>query len=126
MHHFNFYILHFDFEHKRMDCLFCKITQKELPADIVYEDEHFVAFKDIRPKAPVHLLVVPRKHIESIDHAEIHDKELLGALLLTAQTIARQQNLDGYKLQINVGRKGGQLIDHLHVHLVSGTITGEL
>lgn len=103
-----------------MECIFCQIANKEKSGEIVYEDEKFVAFKDINPKARVHLLIVPRKHIESIDHVEIQDKELMGELLLTAQKIARDQKLDGYKLQFNVGRKGGQLIDHLHLHLLSG------
>lgn len=107
-----------------MDCIFCKIAKKELASDIVYEDENFVAFKDIKPKAPVHLLIIPRKHIESVDHLEIHDRELMGELVLTAQKIARHQGLEGYKLQINVGRAGGQLIDHLHLHLLSGKIEG--
>jgi len=109
-----------------MDCLFCQIAKKELPSEIVYEDKKFVAFKDIRPKAPVHLLIVPRKHIESIDHVKIQDKELMGELLLTAQKIAKEYKLEGYKLQFNVGRKGGQLIDHLHLHLLSGKIEGEV
>lgn len=103
-----------------MDCLFCNIANKQKPAEIVYEDDKFVAFKDIKPKARVHLLIVPRKHIESIDHVEIQDKELMGELLLTAQKIAREQKLEGYRLQFNVGRKGGQIIDHLHLHLLSG------
>lgn len=85
-----------------------------------------MAFKDIRPKAPVHLLIVPRKHIHSVDHIEREDTELMGKLILTAQKIARQQNLEGYKLQINVGRAGGQLIDHLHLHLLSGKISDEI
>jgi histidine triad (HIT) family protein len=109
-----------------MDCLFCQIANKEKQSAIVYEDEKFVAFKDIRPKASVHLLIVPRKHIESIDQVGSEDKELMGELILTAQKIARGQKLEGYKLQFNVGRKGGQLIDHLHLHLLSGKIEGEV
>lgn len=102
-----------------MDCLFCKIVNKEMPSEMVYEDENFVAFKDIRPKAPLHFLVVPKKHIHSVDHIEVEDKSLMGELILVVQRIAREKNLKGYKLQINVGREGGQEIDHLHLHLLS-------
>ncbi len=106
-----------------MDCLFCKIANKEVSSEIVYEDDKFVAFKDIAPKAPTHFLIVPRKHIASIDHVEIEDKTLMGELILVAQKIAREKSLKGYKLLINVGRGGGQIIDHLHLHLLSGRPT---
>lgn len=103
-----------------MDCLFCKIAKKEIPSDIVYEDERFVVFKDISPKASIHLLIIPRKHIHSVDHIEIEDKALIGELILVAQKIAKEKNINGYRLQINVGRDGGQIVDHLHLHLLSG------
>ena len=106
-----------------MDCLFCKIINKEMPSETVYEDEKFIAFKDIAPKAPLHLLIVPKKHIVSIDHIEIKDKALMGELILVAQKIAKEKNLNGYKLLINVGREGGQMVDHLHLHLLSGNLT---
>ena len=102
------------------NCLFCKIANKEASAEIVYEDEKIVAFKDIHPKAPLHLLIVPQKHIPSVDHLESEDKGLIGELFLVAQKIAREKKLKGYKLIINVGRPAGQLIDHLHLHLLSG------
>ena len=101
------------------NCLFCKIINKEVPSDIIYEDEKVIAFKDIHPKAPVHLLIVPKKHIPSVDHLEMEDKTLMGELILTAQKIAREKKLKGYRLQINVGRPAGQLIDHLHLHLLA-------
>ena len=82
-----------------------------------------MAFKDIYPKAPFHILIVPKKHIPSINHLKIDDKILMGELILVAQEIARQNNLKGYKLLINVGREGGQVIDHLHLHLLSGRPT---
>ena len=104
-----------------MKCIFCKIINKEIPSDIIYEDDKFIAFKDMNPKAPIHFLVVPKKHIPSIDHVEIEDKELMGELILVVQKIAREKNLKGYKLAINVGREGGQMIDHLHMHLLSGS-----
>ena len=103
-----------------MECLFCKIIKKEVSADIIYEDEKFTAFKDINPKAPFHILIVPKKHIPSINHIKIEDKALMGELILFAQKIARENSLKGYKLLINVGREGGQIIDHLHLHLMSG------
>ena len=102
-----------------MDCIFCKIISKELPAKIVYEDEKVLAFKDINPKAPIHLLIIPKKHIPSVNHLKLRDKELMGELILTAQKIARGKKLKGYRLQINVGRPAGQIIDHLHLHLLS-------
>ena len=102
------------------NCLFCKITKKELPAETIYEDKNILVFKDIHPKAPVHFLVVPKKHIESINYLEPIDKELMGELLLVAKKIAQDKKLKGYKLVINTGREGGQLIDHLHIHLLGG------
>jgi len=103
-----------------MSCLFCKIISKEVPSDIVYEDEKVISFKDIHPKAPIHLLILPKKHIPSVNHLEETDKELVGNLFLVAKNIARDKNLNGYKLVVNVGRGGGQLIDHLHLHLLAG------
>ncbi|MBI1984832.1 MAG: histidine triad nucleotide-binding protein [Candidatus Wildermuthbacteria bacterium] len=101
------------------DCLFCNIARKEEKSTIEYEDGNFVAFHDIHPKAPLHLLIVPRKHIASIDHVEPEDTSLMGELILTAQKVARLRNLKGYKLLINVGREGGQIVDHLHLHLMA-------
>ena len=106
-----------------MDCLFCKIAKKEKPADIVYEDSDVIAFKDINPKADFHVLVVPKKHIASVKQLKDEDKNLTGKLVLTARKIAQENNLKGYKLIINVGREGGQIIDHLHLHLLSGKMT---
>lgn len=105
-----------------MECIFCKITNKKIPADIVYEDKKLIVFKDIHPLANVHLLIVPKKHIPSVDHLEIKDKTLMGELILAAKKIAKKENLKGYKLAINVGRAGGQIIDHLHFHLLAGKI----
>jgi len=102
-----------------MDCIFCKIIKGEIPATKVYDNEKIVAFNDINPKANIHILIVPKKHIESIKHLEELDKELAGEMLLTAQKLAKERNLEGYKIVINVGREGGQLVDHLHFHLLS-------
>jgi histidine triad (HIT) family protein len=103
-----------------MDCLFCKIINKEVPSDIVYEDSKVVVFKDINPKAPIHFLVVPKKHIASISQLEEKDKELVTDLILVIKKITKEKNITGYKIVINVGREGGQVIDHLHLHLLSG------
>lgn len=104
------------------NCIFCKIIKRELPADIVYKDKDFVVFKDIHPKAKVHLLIVPKKHIQSVNHLKKEDKGLMGKLLILVQKIAKEKRLKGYKLTINVGREAGQLIDHLHLHLLSGKL----
>ncbi len=104
------------------DCIFCKIANKELPAEIIYEDDRIVAFKDIKPVAPVHVLIIPKKHIPSIDHLEARDKELIGELFLIAQKIARQEKVagTGYRLAFNIGKDAGQTVDHLHLHLIGG------
>ncbi len=101
------------------ECVFCKIANKEIGATIEYEDEKFVVFHDIHPKSPVHLLLIPRKHIPSIDHVEQNDLQLMGEFILLAQKVARSKQLKGYKLMINVGREGGQEVDHLHLHLLA-------
>ncbi len=104
------------------DCIFCKIVKKEIPADIFYEDQNLVVFKDIKPKAPIHYLVVPKQHIESVNHLEEENKDLIGLMFLTAKKIADKLGLKdkGYKLIFNVGRGGGQIIDHLHLHILGG------
>lgn len=107
-------------------CLFCQIIKKEIPAEIVYEDEKFLAFKDINPKADLHLLVIPKAHIASISTLEEKDKNLIAELIFTAKKIAEAQKLEGYKLHFNVGAKGGQIIFHLHLHLLAGEISGEV
>ena len=101
------------------DCIFCNIVSGKRESRIAYKDETFVAFHDINPKASLHLLIIPKKHIESIDHVELKDKELMGEMIMVVQKIAKEQHLKGYKLAINVGREGGQVIDHLHLHLMA-------
>jgi len=103
-----------------MDCIFCKIAKKEISAGIVYEDDRVMAFKDIRPSAPVHYLVIPKEHIQSIAHLEGNHRDILSALIYTAKDLAVKLGLTGYKLVFNVGREGGQVIDHLHLHLLGG------
>ena len=103
-----------------MDCIFCKITQKLLPSDIRYENETLMIFDDINPKAPAHLLVVPKKHIVSVRSMSDSDAGLMGELILEARNAAERFGLDGYKLLFNVGRKGGQVVDHVHLHILGG------
>ena len=106
-----------------MDCIFCKIASGEIPAKKLYEDEHAVAFADINPKAPVHTLIIPRRHIASLAEigASEQEKNLVGHLHGVANHLARQQNLEnGYRIVINTGPDGGQTVDHLHLHLLGG------
>jgi len=105
-----------------MDCIFCKIARKEVSAEMLYEDDDIFVIKDIHPKSPVHLLVIPKKHIESIKEIKGEDKEILSKLLLTAKKVAEEKGLDYYQLRINVGRGAGQEIGHLHMHLNSDAV----
>lgn len=103
------------------DCIFCKISKKEIPAEIVFEADEIIVFKDANPKADVHLLIVPKKHIESINHLSVEDKAMASDLIFVAKEMAQKMEVEksGYKLQFNVGRGGGQIIDHLHLHLIA-------
>lgn len=100
-------------------CIFCDIIAKKAPADIVAESEEVLVFKDIKPEAPTHLLIVPKKHIPSLKEATEEDKELLAGALYKAKEVAAQLELKGYKVNMNVGRDAGQIVDHLHYHLLS-------
>ena len=103
-----------------MPCIFCDIAKKEKEADIIDEDALMVVFKDVNPKASVHLLIVPREHIHSIKELKDDESMLVGKMIVKARRIAEKYNLEGYKLLFNVGKKGGQLVDHLHLHLLGG------
>lgn len=105
-----------------MPCLFCKIANKEIDAEIVYEDTHVVAFRDLHPQAKHHLLVIPRRHIATLNEAEDDDAELLGRLLLTARHLAKELGVaeDGYRVVMNCNRDGGQTVFHIHLHLLAG------
>jgi len=106
-------------QHQDPNCLFCKIINKKIPAEIIYEDENLLAFKDIHPKAPVHILIIPKKHINSLAHLAEIDLELMGILTLRLKDIAKSQGLNkGFKIMINTGKAGGQEVDHLHYHLL--------
>ena len=105
-----------------MGCIFCQIVAGELPGDIVYRDDEIVAFRDVNPQAPVHLLVIPRKHIASLAQVGEEDVPLMGRLVGVANKLARQEGIakSGYRLVINCGQQGGQLVPHLHLHLLGG------
>ena len=102
------------------DCLFCRIVRREIPATVVHEDEHCVAFRDIGPKAPTHILVIPRQHIATLD--DVTDPLLIGRLMIAAAEIARTEKLveAGYRTVINTNAGGGQTVFHLHVHVLGG------
>lgn len=108
--------------------IFCKIASGEIPADIVYEDDEVVAFKDVRPHAPVHILIIPRKHMARLDDATAEDKELLGHILLTASKVAKLTGIDagGYRVVENNGPDAGQEVEHLHFHVLGGKRLGPL
>ncbi len=109
-------------------CLFCRISEKSLPADVVWEDDDIVVFKDIHPKAPIHLLIIPKKHIKSLADADDNDEAILGKLLLTVKNMAAKLGIEasGYRTIINTRSHGGQEIDHLHIHLLGGEPLGPM
>jgi histidine triad (HIT) family protein len=101
-------------------CLFCQIAAGERPATIVYRGDGVIAFRDINPQAPTHILIIPTKHIVSVAEATVEDEGLIGRLMTTAREIAQQENLKGYRLVINTGSQAGQSVFHLHIHLLGG------
>lgn len=105
-----------------MDCIFCKIAKHEIPANTVYEDEDVIAFKDINPQAPIHLLIVPKEHVASIMEITEDNKEIVNKIIKVAQNLAQQNNIDnkGFRLVVNTGDDGGQTVKHLHFHLLGG------
>ena len=103
------------------DCIFCKILDGDIPSNRVYEDEHCIAFHDVQPAAPVHLLVIPRKHISSLDALTPQDQELMGHIMTRIPEIARNQGLEqGYRTVVNTGEQGGQTVFHIHFHILGG------
>jgi len=105
-----------------MDCLFCKIVHKELHANFVYENDHVLAFRDLNPQAPTHVLVIPKKHIATLNDVTETDAMLLGNMILAAKQIAQMEQLSeaGYRLIFNVNQQGGQTVYHIHLHIVGG------
>jgi histidine triad (HIT) family protein len=105
------------------NCLFCKIAARQSPAKIIYEDETVLAFEDLHPQSPVHVLIVPRKHLPSLKEAAPEDEPLLGHLFYVAAQLARERNIEkGYRTVINNGSWAGQSVYHLHVHLLGGRV----
>ena len=109
------------------NCLFCKIIKGEIPSTKVYEDEEILAFKDINPAAPIHILVIPKKHIISLAHLEKEDEIIVGKIYTVINKIAEEQGVKekGYRVIVNCGKDGGQEVMHLHFHLLAGTQLGE-
>jgi histidine triad (HIT) family protein len=104
------------------DCLFCKIANRDIETRLLYENDNAVVFRDIHPEAPVHILIVPKKHIRSLNDVSEEDRNILGELLLIAKDMAKKEGVDesGYRVLTNVERGGGQMIFHLHLHLIGG------
>ncbi len=105
-----------------MDCLFCKIIKGEIPATVLFDDSEVMVIRDIRPQAPTHLLVLPKKHIATINETDSNDEQLLGRMILTAKRMAHNEHLSdfGYRLVFNVNAGGGQEVYHIHLHVLGG------
>lgn len=105
-----------------MDCLFCKIAQGQIPADVVYEDDEIMAFRDIAPQAPTHILLIPKSHIPTINDVDAQHQNLVGRLVVSARKLANEHHIDedGYRLVFNVNQHGGQAVYHIHLHLLGG------
>lgn len=102
-------------------CLFCKIAAKEIKSDILYEDDHVVAFRDINPQAPTHVLVIPRRHVAKLSELEAGDAAMMGQVVLAATEIARREKVDeGFRLVVNNGESAGQSVFHIHFHVLGG------
>lgn len=109
-----------------MDCLFCKIAAGEIPSTKVYEDDKLLAFKDINPQAPVHILIIPKEHFDSVDALDEKSAPIVGDIMLVAKKIAAEQGLnDGYRIITNIGENGGQTVKHLHFHILGGVKLSE-
>jgi histidine triad (HIT) family protein len=104
------------------ECIFCRIVAGEVPGDIVYQDEDFLAFRDILPKAPTHVLIIPKTHITSVAELTDGQHKLAGRLIIIAKNLAEKEGIakKGYRLVINCGPEGGQVVPHLHLHLIGG------
>ena len=108
------------------DCLFCKIVAGEIPADVVYEDEHVMAFEDINPQAPIHTLIIPKEHLSTLDELDEDKEAIAGKILVAARNISRKKGLDskGYRLVANCLESAGQTVFHIHFHLLGGRNLG--
>ncbi len=105
-----------------MDCIFCQIVAGKIPSEILYQDEEVIAFRDINPQAPAHLIIIPKKHIPSLVHLSESESSLIGHMINVANQLAKREGVSesGYRLVINCGEQGGQLVPHLHLHLLGG------
>ena len=105
-----------------MDCVFCKIIAGQIPSDVVYTDDKVIAFRDISPMAPVHLLIIPREHISTLNEINESQTSLVGHMVYVAKQLAKQQGIatKGYRVVLNCGPQGGQVVQHLHMHLLGG------
>lgn len=105
-----------------MDCIFCQIIAGKIPSDIVYQDKEIIAFRDIKPQAPVHIVIITRKHIPSLGQLKENDSALVGRMVAIANQLAKDEGVahKGYRVVINCGKEGGQLVPHLHLHLLGG------
>ena len=112
-----------------MDCIFCQIVAGRVPSEIIYQDEEVIAFRDINPQAPIHQLIIPKRHIPSLAHLSEAELPLIGHMVNIANQLAKREGIaeGGYRLVINCGKQGGQLVPHLHMHLLGGrNLSGEL
>lgn len=112
--------------HPMSDCIFCKIIQEEIPATIRYEDERVLAFDDIHPAAATHVLIIPKEHIPTALDISESQQELMGHLFLVAKKIAQEKGILGYKLVMNVGQEGGQVVMHIHLHMLAGKLERDI
>ena len=105
-----------------MDCIFCQIVAGKVPSEILHQDEEVIAFRDIHPQAPIHLVIIPKRHIPSLTHLSVEDLPLMGRMVNIANQLAKREGIadGGYRLVINCGEQGGQLVPHLHMHLIGG------
>ncbi len=105
-----------------MDCIFCQIVAGKIPGEILYQDEEVIAFRDINPQAPAHLIIIPKRHIPSLVHLSEAESSLIGHMVSIANQLAKREGVSesGYRLVINCGEQGGQLVPHLHLHLLGG------
>ncbi|UCC90520.1 MAG: histidine triad nucleotide-binding protein [Dehalococcoidia bacterium] len=105
-----------------MSCIFCQIVAGKVPGEILYQDEKVIAFRDINPQSPTHLIIIPKKHIPSLAHLSEAESSLIGDMVTVANQLARREGISesGYRLVINCGKQGGQLVPHLHMHLLGG------
>ena len=108
------------------DCIFCKIIDKEIPSTVVYEDKEILAFRDINPMAPVHILVIPKKHISNLNEIEKEDEAVIGKIYTVIKEIAKKEGIaeKGYRVVVNCGKDGGQEVGHLHFHIIGGKKLG--